>query len=106
MKLRINPEKAKLGRRWVGLFLLGGCLAAGLGPLPSFGQDRGLPALKIGCSLTWDGAYEDDPLRVRVRLTCPQASRAAALQLRLLEQGQAPGDPVAGPPIAEAASTS
>jgi hypothetical protein len=58
------------------------------------------PALKISASLAWEPVYTNDPLRVRVRLTCPQASQAMARQLRQAELGQAMGELTPPPAIA------
>ncbi len=58
------------------------------------------PALKISASLTWEPVYTNDPVRVRVRLTCPQASQAMARQLRQAELGQAMGEITPPPTVA------
>ena len=64
------------------------CLAAGLFALTlARAQADSLAALKISAQLAWDPVYTNDPLRVRIRLTCPQARQALALQLRQAELG-------------------
>jgi len=99
MKSKSEFEIARrVGRCFAAIAL--GCLVAASAPRQAGAQSNNAPPLKITASLSWDGMFEDDPLRVRVRLSCPQASRAVALQVRLIEAGQPPGDPVVPPAIA------
>ena len=100
MKSKTEFRIARRGHRCFTEFVLGCCLAASLMPMPARAQSNTVPPLKITASLSWDGMFEDDPLRVRVRLSCPQASQAGALQRRLIEAGQSPGEPVVPPSIA------